>query len=84
MGRILKAFEPFHGLLSEENGIYYKTGTLHGIRTRAGYIDPGDGGLYRFVILLNTPGKSVERVLDKIRDHIGGVASPGASREQHQ
>lgn len=70
MDRVLKAFEPFHALLPSENGVYYKTGTLSGIRNRAGYLDPGDGGLYRFVILLNSPEKRVEPVLDKIRKEI--------------
>jgi serine-type D-Ala-D-Ala carboxypeptidase/endopeptidase (penicillin-binding protein 4) len=75
MGHVLKAFEPYYALLPNKNGIYYKTGTLHDIRTRAGYIDPGDGRLYRFAILLNTPGRRIEPVLDKIRYDIGMMPS---------
>jgi D-alanyl-D-alanine carboxypeptidase/D-alanyl-D-alanine-endopeptidase (penicillin-binding protein 4) len=42
---------------------YYKTGTLHGISTRAGYIKSAHGGLYRFVIMLNSPGKSTDSLI---------------------
>jgi D-alanyl-D-alanine carboxypeptidase/D-alanyl-D-alanine-endopeptidase (penicillin-binding protein 4) len=44
----------------------YKTGTLHGVHTRAGYIEDAKGELYSFVILINTPGKSPEPIMDII------------------
>jgi len=64
--RILDAFEPYYDLLPHQQNIYYKTGTLDGIRTRAGYINCQQKGLYRFVIFLNTPGKETGPVLDRL------------------
>lgn len=61
--KILNAFEPHHFLLRQMGKVYYKTGTLKGINTRAGYIKNNNGGLYRFVLLINTPGKSPEPMM---------------------
>ncbi|MBW2199439.1 MAG: D-alanyl-D-alanine carboxypeptidase [Deltaproteobacteria bacterium] len=63
---ILVNFEPYHKLMPCVNGSFYKTGTLSGVKTRVGYIDRGNGALYRFVILLNTPGKTIKPVVDSI------------------
>ncbi|MFW6082264.1 MAG: D-alanyl-D-alanine carboxypeptidase/D-alanyl-D-alanine-endopeptidase, partial [Desulfosalsimonas sp.] len=62
---LLEAFRPYYALLPEENGIYFKTGTLDGIRNRAGYIEV-DGKFYGFAVLINTPDKSAEPVVRKI------------------
>jgi D-alanyl-D-alanine carboxypeptidase/D-alanyl-D-alanine-endopeptidase (penicillin-binding protein 4) len=61
--RILDGFAPHCSLMRQEGQVYYKTGTLHVISTRAGYIQTNDGELIRFAILVNTPGKSSDRVL---------------------
>ena len=45
---------------------YYKTGTLYGIRTRAGYIESGSGGFYRYVVMMNSRGKSTRPVMRKL------------------
>jgi len=45
---------------------YYKTGSLHGIRTRAGYIAAPDGSWARFVVMCNTAGKGTERIISRI------------------
>ncbi len=66
MEKILKAFEPYHGLMRHEGREFYKTGTLSGINTRAGYIENTKGHLYRFVVLINTPGKSTKRIMKKL------------------
>jgi len=52
---ILRRFRPYKDLLREKGNIYFKTGSLKGIRTRAGYIDNGQGMLYYFVIFFNQP-----------------------------
>lgn len=65
--RILDAFAPHYNLMRREGPVYYKTGTLHGISTRAGYIRDENGELIRFAILVNTPGKSADRVLRTLR-----------------
>ncbi len=65
MHQVLKAFKPYHELLKEDGAVLYKTGTLSGISTRAGYIRKKEA-LYPFVALLNTPGKSAERVVSRL------------------
>ena len=62
--KILKAFSPYHFLMHQTGKAFYKTGTLRGINTRAGYIENAKGELYCFVVLLNTPGKTPKRIMD--------------------
>lgn len=68
--RILEEFEPYHHLMPHEDREFYKTGTLHGINTRAGYIENGRGDLHRFVAIVNTPGNSTKPIMDKILEEI--------------
>lgn len=53
MGQLLLAFMPYHELLPRTATQYYKTGTLTGVRTRAGYFIGTDQRLYPFVIMNN-------------------------------
>jgi D-alanyl-D-alanine carboxypeptidase/D-alanyl-D-alanine-endopeptidase (penicillin-binding protein 4) len=62
MDRILQEFLPYHYYMRRTGREYYKTGTLYGISTRAGYIRRTNGQLCRYVIMLNTPGKSTEPI----------------------
>lgn len=64
--KILEEFKPHRNLMPYMNRIFYKTGTLNGIRTRAGYLDNGDRASYCFVILLNTPGKTTKPIMDRL------------------
>ncbi len=64
--KILDGFAPYRYLLRHEGREYYKTGTLYGISTRAGYIEGADGKLYHFVIMINTPGKSTNDIAKKL------------------
>lgn len=66
MIRILKAFLPYRHTMRRDGNTWYKTGTLSGIRTRAGYISFGKDNLYLFVIMCNTPGKSAESIEKRI------------------
>ncbi|MFZ2632141.1 MAG: D-alanyl-D-alanine carboxypeptidase [Desulfosalsimonadaceae bacterium] len=68
--KILKAFQPSHTLLRRQGNEYFKTGTLNGIRTRAGYLEGMDGQLYPFVVLVNTPGKGTEPVMKRLKQII--------------
>lgn len=68
--RVVAAFEPHHHLLRHKNGEYYKTGTLKGVRARVGYLRRPAGGLYRFVIVSNTPGKSAARIKQALGDYL--------------
>ena len=62
--KILNAFMPHYFLMQQTNKMYYKTGTLKGIHTRAGYIKKKNGELYPFVLMINTPGKSPKPMMD--------------------
>jgi D-alanyl-D-alanine carboxypeptidase/D-alanyl-D-alanine-endopeptidase (penicillin-binding protein 4) len=68
--RVLDAFAPHYDLLRYEDGEYYKTGTLDGIRTRAGYLEGKDGRLYRFVVLRNTPGTTTDAVMAVLKKYL--------------
>ena len=65
--QVLAAFQPYRRLMRYEGGEYYKTGTLLGISTRAGYIENSEGKLFRYVVLINTPGRSMDRVMTQLR-----------------
>lgn len=66
MHRILKAFMPYRTLLRSDGAEFYKTGSLAGIRTRAGYVENRDGHLYLYVLFLNTPGKSTGPIMKMV------------------
>ena len=66
MLRILDKFNPHHRLMRRNGREFYKTGTLHGVSTRAGYIAADNGGFYRYVVMINTPGKSTEPIMRKL------------------
>ena len=66
MLRVLDEFEPHHRLMRKKGREFYKTGTLYGVNTRAGYIADGKGGLYRYVVMINTPGKSTKPIMRKL------------------
>jgi D-alanyl-D-alanine carboxypeptidase/D-alanyl-D-alanine-endopeptidase (penicillin-binding protein 4) len=53
MGQLLLAFMPHHERLRRTGTQFFKTGTLTGIRTRAGYFIGTDHRLYPFVIMKN-------------------------------
>ncbi len=69
MIKILAAFEHYHQLMRNKGQEYFKSGHLKGIRTRVGYIkDPG-GRHYRFVVFINTPGKTTAPVMRAIYNY---------------
>jgi D-alanyl-D-alanine carboxypeptidase/D-alanyl-D-alanine-endopeptidase (penicillin-binding protein 4) len=70
MQKVLQHFEPYHALMRHEGRQFYKTGHLDGIRTRAGYLTCADGGFYRFVVIINTPGKSTDGMMKAIEKHL--------------
>ena len=63
MDLILQEFLPYHYLMRREGREFYKTGTLNGISTRAGYIKRTDRDFYRYIIMFNTPGKSTDTLI---------------------
>jgi D-alanyl-D-alanine carboxypeptidase/D-alanyl-D-alanine-endopeptidase (penicillin-binding protein 4) len=67
MDRILAAFEPQRHLLKGSGRAAYKTGTLLGIRTRAGYIEGNAGQTYRFVIMLNNSHADPDKIITRLQ-----------------
>jgi D-alanyl-D-alanine carboxypeptidase/D-alanyl-D-alanine-endopeptidase (penicillin-binding protein 4) len=63
MDQVLQEFMPYHYLMRRQGREFYKTGTLYGVSTRAGYIRRSDGEFYRYVIMFNTPGKSTDSLI---------------------
>ena len=70
LSRVLEAFTPHHTLMRHKGRQYYKSGTLHGISTRAGYFENPDGSLNRFVVLMNSKGKSAERIARRLEQSL--------------
>jgi D-alanyl-D-alanine carboxypeptidase/D-alanyl-D-alanine-endopeptidase (penicillin-binding protein 4) len=66
LSRVLEAFYPYRHLMRHEGRTYYKTGTLAGISTRAGYIENAGGSGFRFAVMLNTRGKSTQRIMRRL------------------
>ena len=62
---VLAHFSPHRRLLVAEGPVRYKTGTLSGIQTRAGYIETAHG-TYRFVVLINTPGRRADPIVKSL------------------
>ncbi len=67
LAKIAKEFEPYHNLMRHSNDEYFKTGNLKGINTRVGYIKNKKGELHRFVVILNSPGKSMQNIMKNVR-----------------
>jgi len=66
MARVLDSFSPYRHLMKSLDRAYYKTGTLNGVQTRAGYIEAQGGRPYRFVVMINTPGKAAQPVVETL------------------
>ncbi len=60
---LLEKFAPYANLLRHNGRQWYKTGTLKDVHTRVGYLESVNGDYYRFVVMLNTPGKTTDRVM---------------------
>ncbi len=74
MGKILMHFDPWYGLLRENEHTYYKTGTLTGVRCLAGYIKGKKGARFPFVIMVNQPkpdavNKIVNKLINRVKSH---------------
>ncbi|MBW2593264.1 MAG: D-alanyl-D-alanine carboxypeptidase [Deltaproteobacteria bacterium] len=68
MIRILQNFMPYRHLMQRNGNIIYKTGTLTGISTRAGYYEGKDGQVYLFVVMVNTPpARSAGDIVNAVR-----------------
>jgi len=70
MAAVLEHFRPHAALMSHKGNEYYKTGTLRGIRTRAGYIDIRPGKRYRFALFRNRSGQTTGPVMRQIHRYL--------------
>ena len=63
MLQVIAKFKSHRRLMRRQEREYYKTGTLYGINTRAGYIASDKGGFYQYVVMINTPGKTTRPIM---------------------
>ena len=70
MIKILIKFMPYHALMKKDDKGFFKTGTLSGIRTKAGYIKGRDGSLYPYVIMINMENKDYKNILNKMEQRV--------------
>lgn len=75
---ILDAFAPLHRRMKREGREWFKTGSLSGVKTRVGYVD-GPDGLYRFVVLINTPGRGTGAAMRALHRAIPDASETDAS-----
>lgn len=66
---ILQAFQPYRHILTRDGDILYKSGTLRGLRTRAGYIERPGLGPYYFVVSL-TSTLDMNAVMDALKKSV--------------
>jgi D-alanyl-D-alanine carboxypeptidase/D-alanyl-D-alanine-endopeptidase (penicillin-binding protein 4) len=67
LAKVLVLLAPNAGLLKKDKGASYKTGTLDGVRTLAGYADTAKHGRVRFVISLQSNNSALRfQVLEAI------------------
>jgi D-alanyl-D-alanine carboxypeptidase/D-alanyl-D-alanine-endopeptidase (penicillin-binding protein 4) len=64
---ILRHFEGYRHLLKRKGNVLYKTGSLRGVRTRAGYIETDTDGPYPFVIFMNNAETDLDALVACIR-----------------
>ena len=70
MAIVLDHFSSHFQLMSHKGREYYKTGTLKGIRTRAGYIEVTPGKRYRFALFRNHRGQTTGPVMRQIHRYL--------------
>jgi D-alanyl-D-alanine carboxypeptidase/D-alanyl-D-alanine-endopeptidase (penicillin-binding protein 4) len=73
MQRVLTRFEPYRKLMRRDEREYYKTGTLAGVSTRAGYLQDRSGSWYRYVVMCNSVGQTTGPVMDRLREYVAGL-----------
>jgi D-alanyl-D-alanine carboxypeptidase/D-alanyl-D-alanine-endopeptidase (penicillin-binding protein 4) len=64
---VLRRFEPYRDLLVRDGSVLYKTGSLRGIKTRAGYIERRSGNPYYFVVFINNSDADIDSILDCVK-----------------
>ena len=70
MLKILKKFMPYHRLLKHDENEFFKTGTLTGVRTRAGYLSGRNERLYPYIIMVNEENTGYESILNRLKNMV--------------
>jgi D-alanyl-D-alanine carboxypeptidase/D-alanyl-D-alanine-endopeptidase (penicillin-binding protein 4) len=71
LARVLDLFEPHANLLQSGDGTRFKTGSIPGVRTLAGYADTSKHGRVRFVIALTSNNSAMRfRLLKAIQSEL--------------
>jgi len=88
MLRILKSFSGYRHLLTNKGTVRYKSGTLKGIRSQAGYIEPPGQDAYFFVIFLKNSPLDIERLVNAVAERLQqsneiGMETPSAHTSGH-
>jgi D-alanyl-D-alanine carboxypeptidase/D-alanyl-D-alanine-endopeptidase (penicillin-binding protein 4) len=63
MLKLLRHFAPYRHMLKRELGIACKTGTLTGIRTRAGYLEPVPGEPHPFALFITENIENTDKIV---------------------
>ena len=74
---ILRHFSPYRHLLNRKHNVLYKTGTLSGVRARAGYMEEQPNRPYYFVIFLNRSGSDMDTLMACLSQAISTIDSKG-------
>ncbi|MCP4680736.1 MAG: hypothetical protein GY864_00200 [Desulfobacterales bacterium] len=61
---ILKRFKPYRHMLRKKGDVFFKTGTLKGIRTRAGYMESTSEGPWYLFISLDRAGPDMDLLME--------------------
>ena len=67
MVAVLRSFDPYYQLMRRDQNEFYKTGTLRGISTRAGYLLDSEARRHPFVIMRNSPGKTSPAIMPYLK-----------------
>ena len=77
---ILEKFKPYKDLLKSHDDVRYKTGSLKGVRTRAGYIESEAFGPCCFAVFFNRKGSNMSAMVRCLKNALEKAASPETGR----
>lgn len=83
MAKILRAFRPHRRLMTRRGDEYYKTGSLKGIRARAGFFETPEGKLFSFCVMAHTGWKRMDAIMEGVRSKIKFSSSQSQSTQSH-
>ena len=72
---ILEKFKPYKDLLKSQDQVLYKTGSLRGIRTRAGYIENQLLGPCCFAVFFNRKGSNMQAMVRCLKKAVNKAAA---------